>query len=63
MGFKVSRTFKCPVCGQELSGQPLKAWKFRFYDVRRYQCEHCKAKFNVYEGAKSRFTIPKAKRA
>jgi len=53
---------KCPSCGREFLGKPLKSWKFRFYDVRRYECQHCKAKFNVYEGPKSRFTIPKAKR-
>lgn len=58
----MSRTFKCPVCGQEVLGQLLKAWKFRFYDVRRYQCEHCKAKFNVYESPKSKFVISGTRR-
>jgi transposase-like protein len=53
---------KCPKCGSEFSSKPLKSWKFRFYDVKRYECQHCKTKFNVYEGPKSRFTIPKAER-
>jgi len=52
---------KCPVCGKEFSGEPLKTWRFRFYTVNRYECGKCKAKFNVYESEKSRFTIPKSK--
>ncbi len=59
----MSESVKCPACGREQSSKPLKAWKFRFYDVKRYECQHCKARFNVYESPKSRFTIPKAKRA
>ena len=58
----MSKTFKCPVCGRELSSKPIKAWKFRFYDVRRYQCEHCKAKFNIYESPKSKFVISGTRR-
>lgn len=53
---------KCPVCGQKFSSEPLKTWKFRFYKVNRFECKKCKAKFNIYEGPKSKFTIPKAKR-
>ena len=45
-----------------MAGKPIKTWKFRFYDVSRYECESCKGKFNVYESPKSTFTIPKAKR-
>jgi len=57
----MSESIKCPECGHELSGKPLKTWKFRFYDVRRYECEHCRTKFNVYESPNSQFTIPKSK--
>ncbi|MEM3694316.1 MAG: hypothetical protein QXI39_09895 [Candidatus Bathyarchaeia archaeon] len=52
---------KCPVCGRESKSEPFKAWKFRFYQVKRYQCSLCSAKFNVYESEKSMFTIPKAR--
>ncbi len=58
----MSESVKCPVCGHSFAGKPTKTWKFRFYDVRRYECESCKGKFNVYESPKSTFTIPKAKR-
>jgi len=57
----MSKSVKCPECGRKLSVKPLKTWKFRFYDVCRYECEHCKSKFNVYESSKSKFTIPKSK--
>jgi len=53
---------KCPVCGGEFEAEPLKTWRFRFYQVKRYQCSLCGAKFNLYESEKSSFTIPKAKR-
>ncbi|MDI6847913.1 MAG: hypothetical protein QMD23_07315 [Candidatus Bathyarchaeia archaeon] len=57
----MSVSIKCPVCGREFRGEPLKTWKFRFYDVKRYECSNCKAKFNIYESPNSVFTIPKAK--
>ena len=53
---------RCPVCGGEFEAEPLKSWRFRFYQVKRYQCSLCGAKFNLYESEKSSFTIPKAKR-
>jgi uncharacterized protein YlaI len=53
---------KCPKCGSEISSKPLKAWKFRFYDVRRYECPHCKARFNVYDSPKSKFVISGTRR-
>ena len=53
---------ECPVCGHSFGGEPIKTWKFRFYNVGRYECDRCKAKFNVYESPKSTFTIPKSKR-
>lgn len=58
----LSESVKCPVCGGEFKAKPLKTWRFRFYKVSRFECEKCKEKFNVYEGPKSKFTIPKAKR-
>jgi len=53
---------KCPLCGSILEGEPLKTWKFRFYDVKRFECSSCGAKFNIYESSMSTFTIPKAKK-
>ncbi|MBS7638865.1 hypothetical protein KEJ42_00100 [Candidatus Bathyarchaeota archaeon] len=52
---------RCPVCGGEIRGRLLREWVFRFYRVRRFECERCGAKFNFYEGPKSKFTIPKAR--
>lgn len=48
---------RCPACGREFSGEPLKTWKFRFYDVSRYECQHCKTKFNIYDSPDSKFVI------
>jgi transposase-like protein len=48
---------KCPVCDREFQAEPLKTWRFRFYQVKRYQCILCGSKFNIYEGEKSRFVI------
>lgn len=53
---------ECPICGYSFSAEPLKAWKFRFYDVKRFECPNCEAKFNFYESPTSNFTIPKSKR-
>ncbi len=58
----MSKGVKCPVCGYIVASKPLKTWKFRFYSVRRFECEKCKAKFNVYESPNSKFTIPKGRR-
>ncbi|MEM3028377.1 MAG: hypothetical protein QW220_06600 [Candidatus Bathyarchaeia archaeon] len=52
---------KCPICGGEFKSEPFKTWKFRFYTLKRYQCNLCNAKFNLYESDKSVFTIPKAR--
>ena len=57
----MSESIKCPACSLKFSSKPIKTWKFRFYEVRRYECEHCETKFNIYESPKSKFTIPKAK--
>jgi len=50
----------CPLCGNESLAQPIKTWQFRDYEVRRYLCEQCKDKFNIYRSPKSIYTIPKA---
>ena len=61
-GLGMCESVKCPVCGHSPPCKPIKTWKFRFYNVGRYECDHCKTRFNVYESPKSTFTIPKAKR-
>ena len=53
---------RCPKCGRGLSNKPLKTWKFRFYNVGRYECPHCKTKFNIYESPKSKFVIFRKRR-
>ena len=55
----MSEPIKCPKCRRETSGQPINNWKYRSYDVKRYQCEHCKTKYNFYNSPKSSYTIPK----
>jgi len=52
---------ECPVCGKTVSANPLKSWKFAKYDVKRYECQHCKSKVNFYKGEERSFTIPKPK--
>jgi transposase-like protein len=52
---------KCPVCNGEFEAEPLKTWRFRFYQVKRYRCTLCGARFNLYESGKAVFTIPKAR--
>jgi len=53
---------KCPICGGEFQGEPIKTWKFNIYTVKRYVCKLCGGKFNIYESKKTTFTIPKAKK-
>ncbi len=51
---------KCPVCGNEINGNPIKEWKFSIYDVKRYVCPSCGASFNTYEyNNVEKYTIPK----
>ena len=57
----MSEYVKCPVCSLGFAGKPLKTWKFRFYNVKRFECARCKAKFNIYESPSSKFTIPKSR--
>lgn len=49
----------CPKCSQTVLSKQFKAWKFGRYDVKRYECEHCKSKFNLYHGERGTYTIPK----
>jgi len=50
---------QCPKCGRTVSAKPSKAWRFRDFDVKRYECEHCKSKFNLFRNPKTTYTIPK----
>lgn len=52
---------KCPKCSRTVLSKHFKAWKFGQYDVKRYECEHCKSKFNLYRGKKGTYTIPRQK--
>ena len=58
----MSHSVKCPVCGREFRNEPMKTWKYGIYTVKRFECAHCKGKFNLYESSKSMFTIPRGKR-
>jgi hypothetical protein len=52
----VKTPVKCPYCNKrEL--KLLKAWKFKFYDVKRLKCLSCRRIFNYYYGVS-----PKAKK-
>lgn len=53
---------KCPYCGYEGEFKLHKTWKFRFYDVSRFECQKCHGVFNYYRGVsptgkKSEFVI------
>ena len=54
------KILSCPLCGSTVSTPPFKTWQYAAYKVGRYQCKHCGAKFNLYLGSKSMYTIPKA---
>jgi len=47
-------SIKCPYCGFEGELKLLKTWKFRFYDVKRFQCPKCMRMFNYYYGINPR---------
>lgn len=51
----------CPVCNRDVTASPLKSWKYGTYEVKRYECENCKSKFNRYQNPKRTFMIPKPK--
>jgi transcriptional regulator NrdR family protein len=48
---------QCPKCSRAVSAKPLKAWSFGQYDVKRYQCDSCKSKFNLYQRPGKSYTI------
>ncbi len=60
-GNSMEEVAKCPVCRTAVTGEPINTWNFRSYLVKRYQCQQCESKFNVYKGSESTFTIPKPK--
>jgi hypothetical protein len=45
---------KCPYCNYEGEFKFDKAWKFRFYDVKRIECPKCNGVFNYYKGISSK---------
>lgn len=49
---------KCPFCGYEADASKLKPlrspWKFRFYEVKMYECPRCHNVFNHYFGVSPR---------
>ena len=45
---------KCPFCNYEGEFKLLKQWKFRFYDVKMFQCLKCNRVFNYYYGVSPR---------
>jgi len=53
---------RCPLCNKDFQAEPLKTWRFRFYQVKRFQCPKCGGIFNLYSGVspkgkRSEFTI------
>lgn len=48
------KVVKCPYCGYEEEFRFLRAWKFRFYDVKMLECPNCKSVFNHYYGISPR---------
>ena len=51
----------CPLCHHPVSSGASNSWKFGSYKVRRFLCPNCKKRFNLYEGPKGSYTIPKSK--
>jgi len=41
---------KCPYCGYEGEFSLIKNWRFRFYDVKMFECPNCHSVFNHYTG-------------
>lgn len=50
----------CPVCKMDVSENPFKSWKYKNFEVKRYECRKCKSKFNVYQSPNRTYTIPKS---
>ena len=57
----MSNKLVCPVCNNVVSTNPFKSWRFGNYDVKRYECQSCKSKFNSYQSPGRTYTIPKSK--
>jgi transposase-like protein len=57
----MSSRLVCPVCNQDVSTNPFKSWKFDKFEVKRYECQNCKSKFNLYRSPTRTYTIPKSK--
>ena len=55
------KVLNCPLCGGTVTTAPFNTWRYAGYKVGRYQCKKCEAKFNLYQGPKKSFTIPKGK--
>ena len=53
----MKETIECPLCGRQTTDLPRKSWKFNAFTVRRYQCDLCKSKFNIYKSPKSTFFV------
>jgi transposase-like protein len=41
---------KCPYCNYEGEFKLIKNWRFRFYDVKMFECPKCHSVFNHYAG-------------
>jgi len=41
---------KCPYCGYEGGFRLIKNWRFKFYDVKMFECPKCHSVFNHYAG-------------
>jgi hypothetical protein len=49
---------KCPKCKTE-NPNPNKTWKYGFFTVKAYICEHCQTRFREYfdKNGKHSFTL------
>jgi transposase-like protein len=48
---------KCPKCGSE-NAKPTKEWKYALFQVKKFDCQKCKAKFRDYsKQGKHNFTL------
>lgn len=51
---------KCPFCGKNQIGNPIKNWKYgAVVNVSRYKCS-CGKLFNFYKSSTKTWTIPKS---
>jgi DNA-directed RNA polymerase subunit RPC12/RpoP len=54
----VRKAVKCPYCDFKREFRVHKAWRFRFYDIKKLECPRCSGIFNCYQG-----TSPKGKKS